>query len=220
MMRLGGVVSSYFERVFGGPDNNDIKKAREDLAEAIKLAEGAAQLEAEAKRLKEAAFKKQLDANKREAKARELQEHAQKHLELATASRPVTPRGIRSEVWPTEEEFQDAKNRIKYDSEKIHLAVCGCSGAGKSSLVNAFRGLDNSPDSAPVETTKVITRYPDPRKESPYKRLVWFDCPGAGTHEVLSPQYFNQQGLFIFDVIVLVYDTVIMSIIDCISNAD
>jgi len=52
-----------------------------------------------------------------------------------------------------------------------------------------------------------ITRYPDPRKELPYKRLVWFDCPGAGTLEIPGWQYFNQQGLFIFDIIVLVYDS-------------
>ena len=214
-MTLGDVVS-YFEGLFRGSDNNVIKKAREDLDEATKLVERAAQLEAEAKRVKEAAFKKQLDAEEREKKARERQEDARKDLELAIASRLVTPRGI---IWPTEEEFQDAKDRIKYDSEKIHLAVCGCSGAGKSSLVNAFRGLDNGPDAAPVETTKVITGYPDPRKESPYNRLVWFDFPGpgsAGTLRVLSPQYFNQQVLITFDVIVLVYDTVIMSIIDCI----
>ena len=220
MLGLRGVV--FFKR---GPDNDDIKKAREDLAKAKKLTEGAAQLEAKAKRLRKVAYKKELDANKREAKARRLQEHAQKHLEQATASRPVTPRGMRSEIWPTEEEFQDARDRIKYDSEKIHVAVCGCSGAGKSSLVNAFRGLDNGPDAAPVETTKVITRYPDPREESPYNRLVWFDFPGpgsAGTLEVLSPQYFNQQVLITFDVIVLVYDAVIMFIIDYkfVSNAD
>ena len=59
-----------------------------------------------------------------------------------------------------------------------------------------------------------ITRYPDPYKELPYKRLVWYDCPNAGTLEIPGWQYFNQQGLFKFDTIVLVYDSVIISTFD------
>ena len=126
-------------------------------------------------------------------------------------------RGIQPEVWPTEEEFQFAKDRIQYDPEKIHFAICGSSGSGKSSLVNAFRGVrNNHPDAAPtgvVETTKDIMRYPDPREESPWNRLVWFEChPNTGRLEVPGWQYFNQQGLFIFDAIVLVYDMVIISV--------
>ena len=171
---------------------------------------------AELKRFSEAA----LDAQKREREAdvklleaQQRLEYAEKHLKRVTAH-PETPGGIRPEVWPTEKEFKDAKDRIKYDTEKIHFAVCGSSGSGKSSLINAFRGLkNNSPGAAGAgitETTKDITRYPDPRKELPYDRLVWFDCPGAGTLSVPSAQYFNQQGLFIFDVVILVYDTVII----------
>jgi len=57
------------------------------------------------------------------------------------------------------------------------------------------------------ETTKAITRYPDPRKELPYKRFVWYDCPGAGTLKTPGWKYFNKQGLFIFDIIILVYAT-------------
>ena len=128
-------------------------------------------------------------------------------------------RGIQPEVWPTEEEFQFAKDRIQYDPEKIHFAICGSPGSGKSSLVNAFRGVrNNHPDAAPagvVETTKDIMRYPDPREELPWNRLVWFECPNTGRLEVPGCQYFNQKGLFIFDAIVLVYDMVIISV-DCI----
>ena len=110
-----------------------------------------------------------------------------------------------------------AKNRIQYDPEKLQIAVCGLSGSGKSSLINAFRGLKkNSREAAPtgvVETTMAITRYPEPRKELPYNRIVWFDCPGAaGTFENPGWEYFNQQGLFIFDIIVLVCYSVTISI--------
>jgi hypothetical protein len=134
---------------------------------------------------------------------------------------------IQPEVWPTEEELQSAKERIQYDPEKLHFAVCGGSGAGKSSLINrdAFRGLNSkSPQAASTgvnETTMDITRYPDPCEELPYKRFVWYDCPGAGTLKTPGWQYFNQQGLFIFDIIILVYATVIISgSINSSSNSD
>ncbi|KAF8806008.1 hypothetical protein BYT27DRAFT_7257427 [Phlegmacium glaucopus] len=59
-----------------------------------------------------------------------------------------------------------SRNRIQYDPEKTHFAVCGSPGSGKSSFVNAVRGLsNNSPHAAPTgvtETTKTVTRYPDP----------------------------------------------------------
>jgi hypothetical protein len=53
-----------------------------------------------------------------------------------------------------------------------------------------------------------VTRYPDPHDELPHSRFIWFDVPGAGTLNVPSWQYFNEQGLFVFDIVILVYDTV------------
>ena len=156
--------------------------------------------------------KREAEARKAADEARKREDQIQKDLQQANF---YLEKGIQPEVWPTEEEFQLAKSRIQYDPEKLHFAVCGSSGSGKSSLINAFRGLkNNSRQAAPtgvVDTTMNITRYPELRKELPYKRFVWFDFPGAGTLEIPGWQYFNQQGLFIFDIIVLVYDSVIIS---------
>ena len=195
------------------------RDAKEKEEEAKRLAEESKQAALDAQKRELEANARVLETQKREAEAlravddaRTREEQVQKDLEQANF---YLEKGIQPEVWPTEEEFQLAKNRIQYDPEKLHFAVCGSSGSGKSSLVNAFRGLkNNSQQAAPtgvVETTKAITRYPEPRIELPYKRLVWFDCPGAGTLEIPGWQYFNQQGLFIFDIIVLVYDSVIIS---------
>ena len=196
------------------------KKAKEQEEEAKRLAE-------ESKRATLDAHKRELEANarvletqKREAEARKAAEEAQKREEQVQKDLQQAnfylEKGIQPEVWPTEEEFLLAKKRVQYDPEKLHFGVCGSSGSGKSSLVNAFRGLKNNNSQAArtgvVETTRAITRYPDPHKELPYKRFVWFDCPGAGTLEIPGWQYFNQQGLFIFDIIVLVYDSVIIPI--------
>ena len=212
----------------------DLERARrqgEELEEREKVAnenaEKAKRLAIESKQAALDAEKSELEANarvletkKRETEAWEAADEARKRKEQVEKdlqqAKFFLKKGIQPEVWPTEEEYQLAKNRVQYDPEKLHFAVCGSSGSGKSSLINALRGLkNNSRQSAPtgaVETTMAITRYAEPRRELPYNRFVWFDCPGAGTLKIPGWQYFNQQGLFIFDIIILVYDSVIISI--------
>ncbi|KAF8806003.1 P-loop containing nucleoside triphosphate hydrolase protein [Phlegmacium glaucopus] len=149
--------------------------------------------------------------NVEEESAPNLQEQEQETKKILERADYSLSKGIQPEVWPTEEEFQSAKARIQYDPEKLHFAICGNSGSGKSSLINAFRGLKNVDPGATStgvnDTTMSITRYPDPHDELPRSRFIWFDVPGAGTLNVPGWQYFNEQGLFIFDIIILVYDT-------------
>ena len=202
----------------------ELEKLEKDVKEkqkaAERLADQSKQATLDAQRRESDAKASVLKSEERAAEARKAADEAQKQKEKIEIdlqqAKFFLERGIQPEVWPTEEEFQLAKKRVQYDPEKLHFAVCGSSGSGKSSLINAFRGLkNNSPQAAPtgvVETTMAITRYPDPRRELPYTRLVWFDCPGAGTLEIPGWQYFNEQGLFIFDIIVLVYDSVIVPI--------
>jgi hypothetical protein len=161
--------------------------------------------EEEADAREEEAKRREEEANTAVSKAQEQEQQARNILERAL-------KGIQPEVWPTEEQFRSAKTRIQYDPEKLHFAVCGSSGSGKSSLINAFRGLTNkelgAAPTGPTETTTSVTRYPDPHDELPHSRFIWFDIPGAGTLNVPSWQYFNEQGLFVFDIVILVYDTV------------
>ena len=200
---MGGLVSLAKRLFSGSPDEQNITNA--EIERHHKMEQDGA----ETQRRFDELVNREAEARKAAEEARKQTEQLQKDLQRAEF---YLSKGIQPEVWPTKEEFELAKGRIQYDPQKIHLGICGSSGSGKSSLVNAFRGLRNGTDHAAptgtTETTMVITRYPDPREELPYSRLVWFDCPGAGTLTIPGWQYFNQQGLFIFDVIVLVYDTV------------
>jgi hypothetical protein len=158
------------------------------LAEEIKRVEQEAhELEAEPQTCEAKSNRQEEEVKKAEIKAQEKEERAK---------------------WPSEEEINSAQARIEYNSQKLHIAICGSSDAGKSSLINAFRGFANhEPGAAPArKTTLAIDRYPDARVEFPYSHFVWFDIPGAGTLDIPDWQYFNKQGLLIFDVIVLVYD--------------
>ena len=183
--------------------------ARQQAEENKRVEQEAQQREAEAQAREAESKRQEEEARKAEIKAQEEEERAKKNLEQTNALLSI---GIQPVVWPTEEEFNLAQARIEYNPNKVHLAICGSSGSGKSSLINAFRGFANhDPRAAPagiVETTIAINRYPDTRVEFPHSHFVWFDVPGAGTWDIRGWQYFNKQGLFIFDVIILVYDNV------------
>jgi len=120
---------------------------------------------------------------------------------------------IQPEVWPTPEERKRAEEQLLQPKEQLfHCAIAGLAGSGKSSLINAFRGVRKSSDpkiAAPTgvtETTMVITAYRDPATEPLISRFVWYDIPGAGTNKTKGWQYFNSQGLFVFDLIIVVID--------------
>lgn len=113
--------------------------------------------------------------------------------------------------WPTKEQIIETLAARAYDEKLLHFGVCGPSGSGKSALINGLRGLTSkSLDAAPTgqaETTVAITRYPDARAGTVFERFVWYDIPGAGTANFPAKTYFLDQGLYIFDFLVLVWDT-------------
>ncbi|KAG1851440.1 interferon-inducible GTPase-domain-containing protein [Suillus subalutaceus] len=115
--------------------------------------------------------------------------------------------GVRSECRPLEEDIIRMKTKYRYSPGFLHLAVVGSSGGGKSSFINAVRGLSNNDPIAArtgiVETTNAITRYTDPRPDS---QIFWYDIPGAGTPNMPDWQYFNNLGLYIFDCIIVLID--------------
>ncbi|KAG2069332.1 hypothetical protein BDR04DRAFT_1078301 [Suillus decipiens] len=122
------------------------------------------------------------------------------------AERKLTE-GIQPVVTPTPEEVSAAKRRVQYREDLFHFAVAGVAGGGKSSLINAFRGLRNkdagSAATGVTETTLAMARYASPNAEYPH---VWYDIPGAGTLKIPDWQYFNAQGLYVFDCIIVVFD--------------
>ncbi|RMJ08858.1 hypothetical protein CDV36_011539 [Fusarium kuroshium] len=89
--------------------------------------------------------------------------------------------------------------------ERSVQPVCGSSGSGKSSLLNALRGLHNShPDAASVgirETTVEKQEYPG---AACFGRFSLVDFPGAGTQRVPANGYFNANKLHCYDCILII----------------
>ncbi|KAF8475047.1 interferon-inducible GTPase-domain-containing protein [Kalaharituber pfeilii] len=105
----------------------------------------------------------------------------------------------------TKEDHEHVKKELGFKDKCTHIAIAGRSGTGKSSLINAFRGLKGDEDSAAptdeIECTSSIDRYPDP--QCPW--IVWYDIPGGGTTEVPDAGYFEKQGLYVMDCIIVLW---------------
>lgn len=151
---------------------------------------------------------------KRDEKIRIAREELEKKSEACKRSRKREKaednlkQGIPPEMKPTEEDIRRVKAKLQYSDDHFHFAVCGQAGSGKSFLINALRGMkNNTPISAKtgaVEAAQSIGIYPDMHKRPPRAWIVWYDIPSAGTPNISDWQYFNDQGLFIFDLIILI----------------
>ena len=161
----------------------------------------------EAERAQRAADEERREAEAAKEMASTAEQEARKAIEAQEEAERNLKGGIRPVVIPSATEVAAAKQRIQYSEDCFHFAIAGISGSGKSSLVNAFRSLrSQDPGAAAVgviETTLEMARYPDPNPDHPF---VWYDIPGAGTFKCRDWQYFNDQGLYVFDCIIVLFD--------------
>ncbi|XP_073704225.1 interferon-inducible GTPase 5-like [Garra rufa] len=79
----------------------------------------------------------------------------------------------------------------KQDLVELNVGVTGESGSGKSTFVNAFRGLgdeeEGSAKTGPIETTKKPEAYLHPK----YKNVKVWDLPGIGTPNFKADEYLK-----------------------------
>ncbi|KAI6119548.1 P-loop containing nucleoside triphosphate hydrolase protein [Pisolithus croceorrhizus] len=166
--------------------------------------------EEEARRLRaieEETRRARMAQEEEERKAREAAEVARK----AQAERDEVERqlkeGVQPVVMPTVQEIRVAKAKVQYEDAIFHFAVAGIAGSGKSSLINALCGMNNSDPNAAAtgvnETTLEISRYVDTAHN---EQFAWYDIPGSGTLTIPDWQYFNSQGLYVFDCILVLFN--------------
>ncbi|KAF9463909.1 P-loop containing nucleoside triphosphate hydrolase protein [Collybia nuda] len=195
------------------------QRAVEAEAQRVRAAHAAAEAERQAREAAEAQRRaaQQAEQERRRAEAEaERRRHAdeeaaaaQRAWEAAEEARKQADElwrsGIPPEFVPTREEIDRMRAKHSYVQGLRHFAIVGLSGTGKSSLINAFRGLANyDPGAATTgvnETTTDTTRYPD----SSHGQCVWYDVPGAGTLTVSEWQYFKDRALYVFDALIVVF---------------
>ncbi|XP_008300390.1 interferon-inducible GTPase 5-like isoform X2 [Stegastes partitus] len=101
-----------------------------------------------------------------------------------------------------------AAAKIQKYSEKqnnpLSIAITGESGSGKSTFVNAIRGIDHDDDGAAptgcVETTMEVTAYPHPN----FPKVTFWDLPGIGTTNFPAHQYLKKVKFEKFDFFIII----------------
>lgn len=140
--------------------------------------------------------------------ARRIEEEVQRTADAKAEVERQWKEGKQPVVEPTDEERQAMKKRIGYQEGHFHIAVAGVAASGKTSLINALRGVRNKESNAATmvpPTTDSTTLVVYPAFQLPDTRL--YELPGAGTLDMPEWQYFNAQGLYAFDAIILLFDT-------------
>uniref|UniRef100_A0A8C3XVU0 IRG-type G domain-containing protein n=1 Tax=Chelydra serpentina TaxID=8475 RepID=A0A8C3XVU0_CHESE len=86
---------------------------------------------------------------------------------------------------------------------ELNIAITGESGAGKSSFLNALRGLgdedEGSAETGVVETTKVLKRY----QHAKYANVIFWDLPGIGTPAFQPETYLEQVTFSRYDFFII-----------------
>ncbi|PCH37661.1 hypothetical protein WOLCODRAFT_148611 [Wolfiporia cocos MD-104 SS10] len=131
-------------------------------------------------RVEEDKRKKAEDAqNAAELTAARAQKEKETLEQEKTEEQRRTP-AIKPIIIPTDTEVETTKRKLGYQEGTFHFAIAGISGSGKSSLINAFRGMHNRDSGAAptgvTGTTRVITRYTDPAPANPFAWYDIFDC--------------------------------------------
>lgn len=87
---------------------------------------------------------------------------------------------------------------------RLDIGITGGTGSGKSTFVNAIRGLgDEEPNSActgAVEMTVNPTPHPHPK----YPNVVFWDLPGVDAHTFQADDYFQRVLLGRYDFIIFI----------------
>ncbi|XP_029972500.1 interferon-inducible GTPase 5-like [Salarias fasciatus] len=92
----------------------------------------------------------------------------------------------------------------KQNNTPLNIAITGETGSGKSTFINAFRGINNSDEGAAptgvVETTTEVEPYPHPNLPN----VTLWDLPGVGTPNFPADEYLKKVGFERFDFFIII----------------
>ncbi|XP_054855847.1 interferon-inducible GTPase 5-like [Eublepharis macularius] len=84
------------------------------------------------------------------------------------------------------------------------IAVTGVSGAGKSSLINALRGLSDFDEGAAEIDVIQVTREPVSYPYPAFPNVILWDLPGNETHGLSAEEYLKRVNCSQYDLFILV----------------
>ncbi|XP_043943340.1 T-cell-specific guanine nucleotide triphosphate-binding protein 2-like [Protopterus annectens] len=86
----------------------------------------------------------------------------------------------------------------------LHVAVTGSTGTGKSSLINALRGLNDKDEGAAPTDVMECTMEPTPYPHPDLPKVIYWDLPGMGGANVTAKNYLENMKFDCYDFFIVV----------------
>ncbi|XP_078536379.1 interferon-inducible GTPase 5-like [Lissotriton helveticus] len=90
------------------------------------------------------------------------------------------------------------------ENAKLDIAITGESGSGKSTFVNAIRGLEDEEEFSAVTGVVETTMEPTPFPHPVYPNVTVWDLPGIGTETFKSSEYLKQVCFERYDFFIII----------------
>ncbi|XP_048400218.2 LOW QUALITY PROTEIN: interferon-gamma-inducible GTPase 10-like [Stegostoma tigrinum] len=96
------------------------------------------------------------------------------------------------------------KRLYELDNTELNVAVTGDSGAGKSTFINAMRGLQRNDEGAAETGTTETTMKPIGYKHPNLPHVCFWDLPGIGTVKFPASKYLKAMNFKIYDFFIII----------------
>uniref|UniRef100_A0A8C6Y8V7 IRG-type G domain-containing protein n=1 Tax=Naja naja TaxID=35670 RepID=A0A8C6Y8V7_NAJNA len=99
-------------------------------------------------------------------------------------------------------EYQNRLNEM--ENLPLNIAVTGDAGVGKSSFVNAFRGVKDDDEEASMVDATEGTMEPKPYPHPSFPNIKIWDLPGIGTPKFQAKEYLKKVNFERYDIFIMV----------------